>query len=118
MYSSKRCKILVVDKKLKYEYLFSGFRKNKFSISVCDSVLKHSDESILDPTIFFVVIYESRDVIQLIKLFDVSKTVIIASESKKILNSFKKISRFPVIDLSSKVSFSIGLHDSITEILG
>jgi hypothetical protein len=118
MIKSKRSKILIVDKKAKYDFLFHGFRKNKFSISVCNSVLKHTEKEVLNTQIFFVVLYDTRDVIQLIKLFDVAQTVIVASESKRILKSMQNISRFPLVDLSTKLKYSTGLQQSIAKILG
>ncbi len=118
MINSKRSKILIVDKKAKYDFLFHGFRKNKFSISVCNSVLKHTEEEVLNTQIFFVVLYDTRDVIQLVKLFDVAQTVIVGSESQRILKSMQNISRFPLVDLSSKLMFSKDLQESIVKILG
>jgi hypothetical protein len=118
MISSKRSKILIVDKKAKYDFLFHGFRKNKFSFSVCNSVLKHTEDEVLNTQIFFVVLYDTRDVIQLVKLFEVAQTVIVASESKSILKSMQRISRFPLVDLSSKLKYSTDLQESIVKILG
>jgi hypothetical protein len=117
MIESKRCEILLIDKKSKYDYLFNGFRKNKFCISVCSSILRHTDDDFLKTHIFFVVLYDTRDVIQLVKLFDVFHNVIVGSDNKRILNSFQKIKRFPLIDLSNKQELFISLHKSIFEIL-
>jgi hypothetical protein len=112
---SKRFKILIVDKKSKYPYLFNGLRKKKFSISICNSVLNYKKEDLNNNfNMFFVVLYESRDLIQLVKLFDVSKSIIVASQSRVILNSFEKMALLPLVDLS-KDKFTLDLQTIINE---
>ncbi len=70
---NKRCNILVVDKKNNYSILFKGFRKNKFKIDAISSVLKSTETALQDTNVFFVVLYEPKDIIQIVKLAPISK---------------------------------------------
>lgn len=117
MITTKRLKISVVDKKDYYGVYFKGFRKNKFTINLVGSVLKHSENELKEIGVFFVVLYEPKDVIQLVKLSSVSKSIIIASPNKRLFISLKNISEFQIVDLSSKSNIMSNLHLALTRFL-
>lgn len=104
MTNSKRLKILVVDKKLNYGDYFNGFRKNKFTINSSKNILKYSEEELKEIGVFFIVLYEPRDIIQIVKLAPISKSIIIGTLNNRIFTSFRTIEDYPVVDLSSKFS--------------
>lgn len=110
---NKRCKILLVDKNNKYPALFSGFRKNKFAINSMTSVLKSTELMLQETTIFFVVLYEPKDVIQLVKLAPISKSIIIGTENKRLFNSLRSIQDYPLVDLTPEAHLMSNLHDAL-----
>lgn len=117
MITTKRLKILVVDKKDNYGVYFKGFRKNKFAISSVGSVLKHTENELKEMGSFFVVLYEPKDMIQLVKLSTISKSIVLASANKRLLGSLKNISEFPIVDLSPKLNIMSNLHLALTRFL-
>ena len=86
---SKKFKIGIVDKKGKYSFLFQGFRKNKFSISGLETVMTVTSEEMVNYNIFFMVLYEYRDVFELLKFRDGGIPAIIASENVKIIKKLQ-----------------------------
>lgn len=112
-----RYNIVVVDKKKKFSFLFQGFRKNKFSIKHAVSIIKCTESELREFSIFFIVVYEPRDIIQLVKLAPISKSIIIGICNKRLLSSFESIKQYPVVDLSGKVSFLINFHNCIGQFL-
>ncbi len=110
---NKRCNILVVDKKNNYHILFKGFRKNKFKIDAISSVLKSTETALQDTNVFFVVLYEPKDIIQIVKLAPISKSIIIGTVNKRLFSSFRTIQDFPIVDLSSGVHLMSNLQDSL-----
>ena len=113
---SKRHKILVVDKFDKYSYLFSGFRKNKFVHNKLVSLLRLSDAELCDISLLFMVLYEPRDVFELLKVCKSDTPLIIASENVKILKKLKDLECFIVLDLSNKGNLYIGFHECISKV--
>ena len=117
MIATKRLKIFVVDKKDYYGIYFKGFRKNKFTINSVSSVLKNSENELNEIGLFFVVLYDPKDMIQLVKLSTISKSIVLASANKRLLGSLKNISEFPIVDLSSKLNIMSNLHLALTRFL-
>jgi hypothetical protein len=117
MITTKRLKILVVDKKNNFSIYFKGFRKNKFTINSVSSVLKHSENELNEIGLFFVVLYEPKDMIQLVKLSTTSKSIVLATSNKRLLASLKNISEFQIVDLSSKSNIMSNLHLALTRFL-
>lgn len=113
---SKRSKILVVDKKKKYSSLFQGFRKHKFSIDKLDSLLQLSEMELTNFNLFFIVVYETRDIFELLKIYKGSVPVIIASDNLKILKKLNGLVCMPVLDLSKNDNM-IGLNQCMKEVL-
>lgn len=101
MNNCKRTSILVVDKNNLFLDYFKGLRKNKYSIELITSVLDRSELMLNQTNIFFVVIYKSVDIIQLVKL-NSQPNVIVASANKSFLRAFKKVDRFKVVDLNTR----------------
>jgi hypothetical protein len=110
---NKRCKILIVDKKSKFSSLFKGFRKNKFAINSMTSVLKSTELMLQETTIFFVVLYEPKDVIQLVKLAPISKSIIIGTVNKRLFSSFQTIQDYTLVDLTPCVHLRSKLQDAL-----
>lgn len=110
---NKRCNILVVDKKNNYPILFKGFRKNKFKIDSINSLLKSTEAALQDTNVFFVVLYEPKDIIQIVKLAPISKSIIIGTVNKRLFSSFKTIQDFPIVDLSSGVHLMSNLQEAL-----
>lgn len=113
---SKRQKILVVDKYDKYSFLFNGFRKNKFVHNKLVSLMRLSDDELSDISLLFIVIYELRDVFELLKVCKGTVSVIVATENVKILKKLKDLECFMVLDLSNKGNLYIGFHECISKV--
>lgn len=111
---STRCKIVLVDKRNNYPLLFNGFRKNKFKIEVINSVLKSTETVLQDTNIFFVVLYEPKDIIQIVKLAPISKSIIIGTVNKRLFSSFRTIEDYPIVDLSSGVHLMSNLQEALS----
>jgi hypothetical protein len=107
----------VVDKYDKYSYLFKGFRKNKFVINSLISISKLSDVELSESNLFFIVLYEPKDIFELLKIYKGATPIIIASENVKILKKIKNVGCFIILDLSKKGNLSIGLHECIEQVL-
>jgi hypothetical protein len=114
---SKKFKIGVVDKKGKYSFLFQGFRKNKFSISGLETVMSVTSEEMVNYNLFFMVLYEYRDVFELLKFRDGGIPAIIASENVKIIKKLQKLNCYPVVDLSKRNSIHNSLYDCMNEFI-
>lgn len=113
---STKCKIGVVDKKGKYSFLFQGFRKHKFAISGFETVVSIPSEIIIQHNLFFVVVYEYKDVFELLQLKDIGIPIIVASENVRIIKKLQIIDFQNYIDLSSKINILSNLHDRMNEI--
>jgi hypothetical protein len=113
---SSKCKIVIVDKKGNYSFLFKGFRKNKFTISILETVLAIPSEEMLHFNLFFVVLYELRDVFELLKLSNGEIPLIVASENVKIIKKLQKLNYFQVVDLSKSIGVTSRIHDCMNEI--
>lgn len=105
----------MVDKNDKYSFLFKGFRKNKFVVSHFDSIIKFSDEELLNANLFFMVLYETRDIFELLKIYNGSTPIIIASDNLRILKKMKNLGCFSLFDLSKKGNLNIGLHECLKQ---
>ena len=117
MIKTNRLNILLIDKKDKFSFLFKGFRKNKFSIESVISILKCTETELMKSSIFFVVVYEPRDIIQLVKLAPISKSIIIGTVTKRLFTSFQLIKEYPVVDLSGKVNIINNFHNCMNNFL-
>lgn len=115
--TNSKYKIGVVDKKGKYSFLFQGFRKNKFAISGLETVMSVTSEEMANYNIFFMVLYEYRDVFELLKFRDGEIPAIIASENVKIIKKLQKLNCYPVVDLSKRNSIHSSLHDCMNELI-
>ena len=76
-----------------------------------------SSEEMVNYNIFFMVLYEYRDVFELLKFRDGGIPAIIASENVKIIKKLQMIDfQNCIIDLSSKINILSNLHDCMDEI--
>ncbi|WP_310594484.1 hypothetical protein [Flavobacterium sp.] len=114
---NSKYKIGVVDKKGKYFFLFQGFRKNKFAVSGLETVVSMTSELITQYNLFFVVVYEYKDVFELLQLKDCGIPIIVASENFKIIKKLQIIDFHHCIGLSEKINILTSLHDCIDGIL-
>ena len=118
--SKKRYSIVVVDKKMKFSFLFKGLRKHKYSVLEAETVDEITLNEITNFNLFFVVLYEFRDVFDLLLLNNncsSNTSIIIASENTKILKKAKKIACYPIVDLSGKININNNFHDCIQQFL-
>jgi hypothetical protein len=113
MTTQKRFKTLIIDKKNNYNIYFSGFRKHKFTFDMEPSILKLSENELNDTDVFFVVVYEPKDIIQIVKLAPISKSIIIGTVNKRLFSSFKSIQDYPIVDLTPCVQLRSNLHDAL-----
>lgn len=112
---NKRCKILIIDKKNNYSVLFNGLRKNKFTInSITSSLVKNTELMLFETSIFFVVLYEPKDIIQLVKLAPISKSIIIGTVNKRLFSSLQSIQDYPIVNLSPGVHLMSNLQDALS----
>jgi hypothetical protein len=111
-----RCKVLLVDKKGNFLQLFKGFRKNKFAINSVSSVLKSSEIELNETSIFFVVLYEPKDIIQIVKLSNITHSIIVGTVNKRLFQSFRTIRDYPIVDLSTNVNIMTQMHEAIKRI--
>lgn len=112
-----RRSIVVVDKKEKFSYIFRGFRKHKYVISNTLTVYDENFINVLQRfDLFFVVIYEFKDVLELFPLNNNNLSMIVASENPKILKKVRKLECFKVIDLTNKFNIASSLLDCVDEI--
>lgn len=109
---SKRYKILVVGKNDKYQLLFEGLRKNKFAINFSRSFSSFSESELTYFNMFFIVIYEPRDVFELLRVYKENTPIVVASNNLNILKKMKNFSSLTLIDLS-KNSTMIGVWDAL-----
>lgn len=110
-------KIVIVDKKGKYSILFQGFRKNKFTVSTLQTAVNLSSEEIAEYHLFFVVLYEFKDVFELLQLNNSGIPIITASENVKILKKIQAVDSYQCMDLSRNINVLPSLHDCMTQIL-
>jgi hypothetical protein len=115
--SNSRCKILVIDKKDKYSGLFKGFRKHKFTITQKLTLLSPSDIEVVDFNIFFIVIYEFKDLVNLLKIHNNGELLILATENLRILKKLKEINKFQTVNLSGEVNITNNFHECFNSIL-
>lgn len=113
---SSKCKVVIVDKKGRYLFLFQGFRKNKFDFSRLETVIEIPSEEIVSYNLFFVVLYEFRDVFELLKLNDIGIPIIVGTENSKIIKKLGMVNYYHCVDLSKKHTIISNLHNYINEI--
>lgn len=116
--SNSRCKILLVDKKEKYSFLFNGLRKHKFSFNQLKTTSSQTNTDVVFVDLFFVVLYDYKDVFELLKLKNFNTPIIVGSENVNILKKIKNLNCFSIIDLSVKGNLNIGFHDCMRQIFG
>jgi hypothetical protein len=109
--ANKKCKILILDKKEKHASLFYGLRKNKFSISQMKTIMKLTDFEFAEFDFFLIVLYEYKDLLELLKVYNKNIPIIIGSENLKVLKKVKVLDSFPVFDLSGKVNNMVRMSD-------
>lgn len=120
MIKAGRYNILLIDKKKKCSSLFKGLRKHKYSIFEAETI----DEIILKEStnfnLIFVVLYDFRDVFDLLLLNskNSSSSIVIASENSNILKKAKKTACYPIVDLSGKKNINNSFYDCIKQFLG
>ena len=112
---SVRHKILVVDKNHKYPFLFEGLRKNKFSIGCLRSFAGLSESELSNFNMFFMVIYEPKDIFELLKVYKGTIPIVIASDNSKIIKKMKNLGCLPLIDLSIKGNINSGVYECINQ---
>lgn len=118
-----KCKILVVDRNEKYHFLFKGFRKNKYVISNLESISNLNFEELINYNLFFVIVYDIQDLLEVLHVYNVKKPIIIATEKVKNIKKIKKIKKIiklnnlPVVDLTIKNNLFQQLHDALTQSL-
>lgn len=112
-----KCKILVVDKKGKYPYLFSGFRKHRYVVSQIESLLTLDDEELTKYNLFCVILYEIKDLLEVLKNYKANKPIIIASDNSKMVKKIEKLKCFSIVDLTQRVNTTIQLHEALTQSL-
>lgn len=115
---SQKCKIIVIDKKNNYSFLFEGLRKNKFKILKSDTILNYTPNDIeCSNNLFFMVLYELSDVFELLKLNTQTVPYIIASKNPKIIKKLKILGFTQLIDLSGGVNIMASLNECLKKIL-
>jgi hypothetical protein len=113
MIKSKRFKTLIIDKKNNYSIYFKGYRKHKFIFNTVASILKFSENELKETSVFFVVLYEPKDILQIVKLALISKSIIIGTSNKRLFSSFQSIQDYPIIDLTPCVQLRSNLQDAL-----
>lgn len=114
---SNRCKIFVLDKNDKYSFLFKGFRKNKFEIQHFNTLSKCSANELADFDLFFMVLYETVDVFELLKIFKGNTPIIIASNNIRIINKMKNSGCYYLVDLSHKKNLNIEFLECMQQVV-
>ena len=112
----KRCKILIIDKKNRYNTIFEGFRKSKFNVTTTDSISEISESELSIFNVLFIVIYDSQDLSNPIKYIKMDIPIIVATENGILHTTIKKIGDFQLIDFSLKINLIIRLYNCLTEI--
>lgn len=110
-------KILVIDKKKEYPNLFKGFRKHKYTISQIESLSILETEELNNYNLFCIVIYDLRDVFEVLVSHKSNKPVIIASNNNKLIKKIQKLKCYSIIDLTAKFNTTIQLYDAMTQCL-
>lgn len=108
-------KVLLVDKNQSYNNLFKGFRRSYLSKSQVDSIKDMVDIEILKFNVVCVVVYEYRDLIEILKLHSISSPIIIASSNNKIIKNLKGYNYSYVINLT-KINYMSDLRDYLDKI--
>jgi hypothetical protein len=114
---NKKCKILVVDKKGKYPFLFRGFRKHKYVISQIDTLLLLDDDDLNNYNLFFIVLYEVRDIFEVLKNHNANTPIILASENSKIIKKIEQLKCFSIVNLSQRANTTIGVQRAMIQTL-
>lgn len=115
---NSRCNILLIDKKEKYSFLFKGLRKNKFSLNPLKTMSNLLESDLVEINLFFIVLYDNRDVFELLRLKNSDTPIIVGSENVTILKKIKKTNCFSIIDLSSQGNLNSGMYDCMRQLFG
>lgn len=106
----------MVDKCDKYSYLFNGLRKNKFVAISRVSFSKFSENELSDVNLFFITLYELKDIFELFKVCRSLVPIIIASENIRILKRLRNLDGFIVLDLSKRENSHSGFYECINQV--
>lgn len=112
-----RFKIVMIDKKEKFSNIFKGFRKHKFSINYFKNTSEITDKDFEFVNMFFVVLYDYKDLFELLKINTYNYPIIVGSDNINILNKIKKIDKVTVVDMSEEINLRIGLHNCIQQVI-
>ena len=108
-------KVLLVDKNQSYNNLFKGFRKSYLTKSQVDSIKGMVDFEILKFNVVCIVVYEYRDLIEVLKLYSISPSIIVASSNNKIIKKLNGYNYCYVINLT-KINYISDLRDCLDKI--
>ncbi len=114
---NKKCKILIVDKKGKYSFIFRGFRKHKYDISQTETLLLLDNKDLNNYNLFFIVLYEVRDIFEVLKNHNANTPIILASENSKIIKKIEQLKCFSIVDLSQRANTIIGVQRAMIQTL-
>lgn len=119
MIKESRFKIVVVDKKSNFPFLFHGIRKNKYTVTRIATVKELLSNELTSFNLFFVVLYEFKDVFELLLLNSTSSSIIVGSQNAIILKKLKSAGCYPVVDLSGNVfNVNTSFYDCVKEFFG
>lgn len=110
-----RFNIVMIDRKEKFSTIFTGLRKHKFSINYFKNTSGITDTHFEIVNMFFVVLYEYKDVFELLKLNNCNCPIIIGSDNLNILKKIRKIDKVSVVDMSEELNLKMGLYSCIQQ---
>ena len=119
MIKRNRYNIVVVDKKNQFPFLFQGFRKHKYAVTRLATINELTSNELSNFNLVFVVMYEFKDVFELLVLNSTNSSIIVGSSNTRILKNLKSVNSFQVINLSGNLfNINSNFHDCINKFLG
>lgn len=112
-----KCKIVLVDKKGVYSFLFEGLRKNKYSFSNYKTILKNTQKELINYNVFFVVLYDMKDVFELLKLNVGVIKIIVVSDNISIIKKLRSLGCIQFIDLTGRDKGHVDFRSCLRKIL-
>lgn len=109
--------ILLVDKNHLYDNLFKGYRKSFLMNHLVGSIKNILDEDILKYNVICIVVYHYYDLIEILRLHNMSSPIIVATSNTTILNKLKRYNYDYIIDLN-KLNYITDLGDCFSKIEG
>lgn len=94
---------MVIDKKGNFSFLFKGFRKHKYTVTRIEKVNSLNSNELSSFDLLFVILYDFKDVFDLLLLKSIHSSIIVGSENSKILKKLKSAEFNPVVDLSGSL---------------